>query len=179
MLFDARSNGLSSLRKTVLVTLGTHLRWAKESAINLLVQTAREMPEIDFHFSRGQMGTPGMEIRGNLHLYDSIPYDRDMSRYASAIVHGGTGITYACIQNGIPMLVWPHDYDQFDHAARIVHHRLGLHLTPSPRQIAQDLKTLLTSEVLRQSVFRFQAIASRYSPAQSVMNALQSQFRPG
>lgn len=163
-------------RKAVLVTLGTHLLWAKESAIELVMQVARAMPEIDFHFSRGQMGMQGVEVRGNLTLCDSIPYDQNLSRYAAAIIHGGTGITYACIQNGIPMLVWPHDYDQFDHAARIVHHQLGLRLTPSPQKIVQDLGTLLRDQKIRQSVLRFQAISQEYDPTQAVMKLLHRRF---
>ncbi len=148
-------------RRTVLVTLGTHLTWAKSRAIDLLQEVACLMPDTDFHFSRGMMGSTGVEIRGNLHLYDCIRYD-------AAIVHGGTGITYACITQGVPMLVWPHDYDQFDHAARIVYHQLGRRLPSSADQIACHLQILWTDPSIKDGLQRFQSLSRNYDPCQSV-----------
>ena len=159
-------------KQTVLVTLGTHLPWAKSSAIDLMHQVARLMPDTVFHFSRGQMGNCEVEIRDNLHVYGSIPYDASLHRYDAAIIHGGTGILYSCIQHGVPMLVWPHDYDQFDHAARIVHHELGLRLIPQAQRIAADLKVLLSSESIRTALDRFQKSYQTYDPGQTVFQEL-------
>lgn len=161
-------------KKTVLVTLGTHLPWAKERAIGLLQTVARQMPETIFHFSRGQMGSTDAEFRDNLHLYGFVPYNDVMSRYDAAIIHGGTGILYTCIEHGVPMLVWPHDYDQFDHAARIVYHNLGLKLTPNAPRIVRDLQTLFTDQAIQSSVNRFQACYQNYDPGRTVFEALQS-----
>lgn len=156
----------------VLVTLGTHLQWARDQAIRLIDELARLLPETVFHFSQGEMGVTGSEIRGNVHLYCSIPYDAELGRYAAAIVHGGTGVTYACLQAGVPMLVWPHDYDQFDHAARIVHHRLGLRLRPSAPRIAEDLQRLQSDESLRPARDRFRSLCAACDPAESFRTLL-------
>jgi UDP:flavonoid glycosyltransferase YjiC (YdhE family) len=164
-------------KKTVLVTLGTHLPWAKSQAIELMQAVSRQMPDTLFHFSRGQMGSQTVEIHRNLHLYGFIPYDAELYRYDAAIIHGGTGITYACIRNAVPMLVWPHDYDQFDHAARIVHHQLGLRLKPSADRIVSDLRTLLTTNPIRNTLQRFQSRLQDYDPGQSVIDALGSLHR--
>ncbi|MBS0205223.1 MAG: glycosyltransferase family 1 protein [Planctomycetes bacterium] len=161
-------------KKTVLVTLGTHLPWAKSAAIDLIQQVARLMPETVFHFSRGQMGNCDVDIRDNLHIYGSVPYDTTLHRYDAAIIHGGTGIVYSCIQQGVPMLVWPHDYDQFDHAARIVHHQLGLQMVPNPPRIAADLKTLGASDSIRSSLDLFRKQSATYDPASSVLQELKS-----
>lgn len=161
-------------KKTVLVTLGTHLSWAKSRAIELMHEVSRRMPETLFHFSRGQMGSPSVEIHGNLHVYGFIPYDAGLHRYDAAIIHGGTGITYACIRNAVPMLVWPHDYDQFDHAARIVHHQIGMRLIPSAERITSDLRTLLTTNRTRSTLQRFQSGLQDYDPGQLVFDALRS-----
>ncbi len=160
-------------RRTVLVTLGTHLTWAKSRAIELIEEVARLMPDTDFHFSRGMMGSTGVEIRGNLHLYDCIRYDAELSRYAAAIVHGGTGITYACITQGVPMLVWPHDYDQFDHAARIVYHQLGRRLPSSADQIACHLQSLWPDPSFKDGLQRFQSFSRNYDPCQSVLTDIR------
>jgi len=161
-------------KPTVLVTLGTHLPWAKSKAIDLLQEVAALMPDTIFHFSRGKMGTGGVEIRGNLHLYDFVPYNAVLDRYSAAIIHGGTGILYSCLQAGVPMLAWPHDYDQFDHAARIVHHKLGLRLSPSAKRIADDLRSLMSNSEIRQSLNRFQSRLQHYDPGRSVLDALST-----
>jgi hypothetical protein len=54
-----------------------------------------------------------------------VPYTRDLAAFDAVVHHGGAGITYAAILHGKPSLVVPHDYDQFDFAARIEHHGLG------------------------------------------------------
>jgi len=159
-------------RPAVLVTLGTHLQWAKDRAIERIEEVARLMPETVFHFSRGAMGSGGVEIRGNMHVHDSIPYGSNLARYAAAIVHGGTGITYACLESAVPMLVWPHDYDQFDHAARVVHHQLGLRLRPPARLIADDLRTLMREGPIREAVLRFQALTRLHNPAKCFLEEL-------
>jgi len=165
-------------RTHVLVTLGTHLLWAKSRAIELLEHVARLMPDTVFHFSRGRMGSNGADFRDNLHLYDSVPYNDVMPRYDAAIIHGGTGVLYTCIEHGVPMLVWPHDYDQFDHAARIVYHGLGRKLVPRPPQIERDLQTLMTSPSIRATLDRFQQAYHSYDAGQAVYDALLQLRQP-
>ena len=45
------------------------------------------------------------------------------------IHHGGAGITYNCIKYKKPCLVVPHDYDQFDFAARIEYNGIGFRVS--------------------------------------------------
>lgn len=157
-------------RPAILVTLGTHLPWARERADALVRDLAARMPDCLFHLA---MGAPGSDVRqtdGNVHRYGFIPYDRYLSRYRAAVIHGGTGILYACIQAGVPMLVWPHDYDQHDHAARIVARGLGLRLRP--RSAARDLRALLTDDSIRARVRDFQRMSMSYDPGRWVAEHL-------
>lgn len=112
--------------KRVLVSVGTHLLWAKRTLTGDVVKLAREFPEIQFVVSMG--GGEGVPVRvaGNVTVYPFVPYSRDMGAFDAVIHHGGTGIAYAAIQHAVPCVVVPHDYDQFDYAARIVHFRLGV-----------------------------------------------------
>lgn len=48
-----------------------------------------------------------------------VDYAQHLHRYALVIHHGGAGILYACLAAGLPAIVYPLDYDQFDHAARL------------------------------------------------------------
>lgn len=160
-------------RTTILVTLGTHLPWARERAVKLIDDVAAAMPDCDFHFAGGRPGASSAEGRGNVTHYGFIPYDRYLGRYDGAIVHGGTGAVYACIATGVPMLVWPHDYDQFDHAARIVDRGLGLRLRPDRASVVASLRRLLSDATIRARVREFQALAARYDAARAVLDELR------
>ena len=158
------SPSYSAGKRHVLVTLGTHVLWAKQNAAQLIEQVATRFPDCVFHFSHGKPGG-ALEQRDNVHYYDFLPYDRYLDRYELAITHGGTGIVYACIQNGVPSLVWPQDYDHFDHAARVVHRGLGLRLVPSVATLADQIRRLLDDRETRSRVREFQALSQRYDPS--------------
>jgi UDP:flavonoid glycosyltransferase YjiC (YdhE family) len=113
-----------------------------------------------------------------VHRHGFIPYDMYLPRYAAAVIHGGTGITYSCIQAAVPMLVWPHDYDQHDHAARIVARGLGLRLRPSPARAVPSLRRLLEDETLRSRVREFQEISRSYDAGRRVATLVQERIRP-
>ena len=91
-----------------------------------------------------------LSVEGNLWLYDYVPYDLYLKNYDAAIIHGGTGLTYSCLKAGIPILVWPHDYDQFDHAARIVYHGLGLKMNGQLHLTLHHLQRLLNETRFKQ-----------------------------
>lgn len=155
-------------RPAILITLGTHLPWARERAMALLESVAAQMPDCLFHFAMGQPGSTHADPRGNFHVHGFFPYDDYLPRYAAAIHHAGTGILYSCIKAGVPQLVWPHDYDQHDHAARIVSRGLGLRLTPERDAIVRDLRALLAGAAPR--VGEFRELATAYDPAGWVLS---------
>ena len=82
--------------------------------------------------------------------------------------HGGAGITYAAILHGKPSLVVPHDYDQFDFAARIEHHGLG--------RRARTLNARALGSVLSRPAWPaltpMQAAARRYRPAAAFLEVV-------
>jgi UDP:flavonoid glycosyltransferase YjiC (YdhE family) len=160
-------------RPTILVTLGTHLPWARQRAAELIGDVAAAMPNCDFHFAAGRPGATSRETRGNVTHHGFIPYDLYLARYDAAIMHGGTGIAHACIGEGVPMLVWPHDYDQFDYAARIVERGLGLRLRPDRAGVVASLRRLLADVAIRAGVLEFQTLHRRYDAARTVIQELQ------
>ena len=113
-------------KKHVLVTLGTHLDWHKEAVAGALTVLARSLPDWVFHFTQGQaMGDNG-PVQDNLYCLAWVDYDRYLSHYDAVIHHGGAGIMWHCLQQNIPALVYPVDYDQFDHAARLEYSGKGI-----------------------------------------------------
>ena len=108
-------------RPRVLVTLGTHLWWAKRDLVAGTGALARRFPGLEFVVTLGDTAGGRWERADDRVLVgDYLPYDPVLHRFAAVIHHGGAGISYSTLRAGLPALVWPHDYDQPDFAARLV-----------------------------------------------------------
>lgn len=113
----------------ILVTLGTHLLWAKEDLLARVRPLAAAFPAHMFVVSLGDAAMAQPEphqVEGTIAVYHHLPYDDVLPECVAAIHHGGAGITYSVIRAGLPALVVPHDYDQFDFAARITAAAAGI-----------------------------------------------------
>lgn len=163
-------------RKRVLVSLGTHLDWAKRDALELIRQVSQLLPEIEFHFSHGSKHEAFVVRENNLHRFSFIPYSDLLTKYSAVIHHGGTGILYACLNTGLPALVGPLDYDQFDHAARLIHHRLAKRLARQPWQVACDLQKLLTDSEIAANVSKFHEVCQSARPIEVAHELIQNEF---
>lgn len=175
---ETREPSFEAGRVHVLVSLGTHLAWAKRGAAELSMRAARALPEWRFHYTLGRAALgedmPGAadcvrdlpEVPSNWQAFDYIPYDDRLAQYDLALMHGGTGIAYACLARGVPMVVWPHDYDQFDHAVRI--EALGAGRRLSPRHVAQDLVAVHADPSHRARALRMQAVLMGYDPVRAI-----------
>ncbi len=157
--------------RRVLVTLGTHLLWAKRDLVERARHLAAALPVVELVVSLGEPETadgsvarvaPGVSVTG------FVPYARDLASFDAVVHHGGAGITYAAILHGKPSLVVPHDYDQFDFAARIEYHGLG--------RRSRDFDARALAELLAQpewpSLARLQAAARAYRPVEAFMETV-------
>ena len=117
--YDGPAPAFTPGRRHVLITLGTHLHGHKAAAAQAVRAAARELPEVEFHFSHGDATRDTSRRDGNYQELAYVSYARDLPRYDLVIHHGGAGILYHCLSLGLPALVLPLDYDQFDHAARL------------------------------------------------------------
>lgn len=161
-------------KKHIFVSLGTHIPWAKTRALQFTRTLAQTLPECQFHFSYGKPGQLGFQQEANLSIYDYIPYNEYLHHYDVAIIHGGTGLTYSCMQVGLPMLVWPHDYDQFDHAARIVYHGLGLKTNGQLQLTIDRLQRLLGEDGFRRKGQIFKQYLERYDTRKLIEHEVQN-----
>ncbi|HAN97826.1 MAG TPA: glycosyl transferase [Planctomycetaceae bacterium] len=157
-----------------LISLGTHVPWAKRQAVELFRRVARLAPDWEFHFSWGDATRTEVRAEGNFRELPFVSYDRYLERYDAVVMHGGTGVGYACIGAGRPMLVWPQDYDQFDHAARLVHHGLARRLRPSPRRVIADLERIVGDPQAIESRERFREAHRRYDAPRTVEKEVES-----
>lgn len=107
-------------KRHVLVTLGTHLDWHKDAVVKAVIALAATLPDWVFHFTDGHPIAAGQQQQGNFYRVPWVNYDSWLTQYDAVIHHGGAGIMWHCLEKRIPALVYPVDYDQFDHAARLV-----------------------------------------------------------
>ena len=140
-----------SYTQSVLVTLGTHILWAKQDLIDKVSWLARQRPHILFVISLNKAVEAISENAENVRVFEYIPYTQYLQKFDAIIHHGGAGITYSCIKHQKPALVIPHDYDQFDFAARIVYNDIGV-----KAQCIDSDKALAGLDVILENPFRDQ-----------------------
>ncbi len=161
-------------KRHILVSLGTHLWWAKQETSHLMKAVAQRLPNTIVHFTYGKLGAVTPCIDDNMHIYDYLPYDKYMARYDVCISHAGTGVLYSALKNGVPTLAWPQDYDQFDHAARIVHHGLGLRCRPQVEKLVEDINTLSIHAGIRGKIQHFREQLRALDPIRIIIARLGS-----
>lgn len=154
---------LPPARRRIFATIGTHLPWARARWRIGLEDLARARPDWLIVASEGRMsGDMTTWTRApNLRVVPRLCYVRDLPMFDAVVHHGGTGIAYSAIAAGLPSLVVPHDFDQFDMAARIEWHGLGLRAT-SLTGAALHLERLFDGHW--PALPRFQAAAAAYDP---------------
>lgn len=104
---------------------------------------------------------------------DYAPFGALLPKLAAFVHHGGIGSTSQALRAGVPQLIRPVAYDQFDNSARAV--RLGVAHEVLPKQyvsrnVANILNTLTTDNTLQ---YRCQQIASRFTNCNSIGTACE------
>ncbi len=131
--------------KHVLATLGTHLGFAKNNMAAQLDAVARSLPGIQLHFSDGRLDDGADTTHRALQRHAWVDYPSWVPRMHAVLHHGGAGVMWECLRAGVPALVLPNDYDQFDHAARLQAAGVALRLR-HPREIGPALQRLLDND---------------------------------
>jgi len=129
----------------VLATLGTHLGWAKQRMGEHLDTVAQAMPAIRLHFSDGRPDAGADVAHRALRRHAWVDYPSWVPRMRAVLHHGGAGVMWECLRAGVPALVLPNDYDQFDHAARLQVAGVALRLRHA-REIEPALRRLLDGD---------------------------------
>jgi len=81
-----------------------------------------------------------------------VPLSALLPHAAALVHHGGIGTTAEALRAGIPQLVVPFAWDQFDNGARIASLGVGMVIPAKrlrPRKLARSLQTLYSAETVR------------------------------
>lgn len=159
----------------VLVSVGTHLPWVKRILVERVLALARLRRGVEFVVTMGRPDGDAERVERiapNVLLSDFLAYDEVLHRFAAVIHHGGAGVSYSTLRAGLPALVWPQDYDQFDFAARLVHAGVGLRVRQLGARSAGALDEVLAG-LDRAASARLQAAVRASDPCGAVDSAIR------
>lgn len=171
-------------RPHILVTLGTHLGAHKPALADAVRRAASQLPAMDFHMTDGDGASERQESSGNFRHLGYVSYAEHLERYDLVVHHGGTGVLYYTLRAGLPAVVAPIDYDQPDHATRLVKAGLALRLG-SLDDLARQVEKALADPDLRANCRRFQPLVApglaedRIATLVAIYTPPNRQFRPG
>jgi UDP:flavonoid glycosyltransferase YjiC (YdhE family) len=169
----------------VLVSLGTHLNHAKTALAAHIREIARRHSEIVFHFTHGSpMATVGPAV-ANYREFAYLSYHEHLPRYDLVVHHAGAGVMNYCLHHGVPAVVHPMDFDQFDNAARLVDAGVALaarkiqDLEPAILRALSDGALKQRCKTMRQTVSSYDALATinRMTRSNGVRHNSLIQFR--
>jgi UDP:flavonoid glycosyltransferase YjiC (YdhE family) len=97
--------------------------------------------------------------------FDYLPFSLVLPRVRAVVHHGGIGTASHALAAGVPQLVRPLAYDQFDNALRLV--RLGAARSLTPKRyrapaVAQALEELTRKEAIRETAVALQKRVAGY-----------------
>lgn len=167
---------LTTSKKRVFVTCGTHLKWEKERMVELAKILSQEYPDYVFYVTLGD--SAGLEhtpriLSENLLIFNYLPYSDVLDQMDFAIHHAGAGILMGCIEKGIPSLILPQDYDQFDNAVRAELFQIGL---VSRKKTESEVLHLFNELVSREDWSHLKALAQKskaYQPTKILYQEIE------
>lgn len=167
---------LTTSKKRIFITCGTHLKWEKERMVELSKLLSQEYPDYVFYVTLGDssgLEHPPRILSENLLIFDYLPYSDVLEQMDFAIHHAGAGILMGCIDHGIPSLILPQDYDQFDNAVRAELFQIGL---VSRKKTESEVLRLFNELVSREDWSHLKALAQKskaYQPTKILYQEIE------
>ena len=112
-------------------------------------------------------------LSDNLLIFDYLPYSDVLDQMDFSIHHAGAGILMGCIEEGIPSLILPQDYDQFDNAVRAELFQVGL---VSRKKTDSEVLCLFNELVSREDWSHLKALAQKskaYQPTKILYQEIE------
>ena len=162
-------------KRHALVTLGSHLGHRKDEIAAAIRALAAENPEWTFHFTDGDPQSGLWEKEANFERHPFISYDLHLPRYDLVIHHGGSGILHHCLRHGLPAVVIPMDFDQFDNAARLVRAGTAVRVD-SLADLPVAFREVAGNPAMKAECRRFAGILANYDPGARLRQLVVEKF---
>jgi len=135
---------------------------------------ASEMPDLFFHYTTGGDEAMAGAEGENWREYRYINYEQCIGQFTAVVHHGGAGIAYHCLKAGLPTVVWPQDYDQFDFAARLSHHGLAVRCR-NAAAISRSLRHVLGDRSMHRRSESFAQLLRQFHQRDRLIRVLHEQ----
>lgn len=167
---DETQPKLDPTRPNILVSFGTHLKHLRPQLQQALTAWAAARPGYCFHLTEG--GSEHLERdTGAWIKYRYLNYERHLGRFSAVVHHGGSGVLHHCMKAGVPALVWPQDFDQFDYAERLKRAGIALRCR-KPEDIPPALDEVLGKPGFRERAREYSKILGSYDTHNIVKSLL-------
>jgi UDP:flavonoid glycosyltransferase YjiC (YdhE family) len=159
----------------VLVTAGTHLPWHKQALLDAAGRAAAELPaDVRVHVSLG--GSDGaFTVPAGVTAHGYVSYERDLARFDAVVHHGGAGVLGHTLASGLPAVVWPVDYDQYDHAVRLVDAGVAVRVSRADG-LADALRRVLDEPSYRSAAERIAATIAAEPAVEAVAREVRARL---
>ncbi|HEY2676500.1 MAG TPA: nucleotide disphospho-sugar-binding domain-containing protein [Steroidobacteraceae bacterium] len=113
------------------------------------------------------------DLPSSIQTFGYLPFSQVLPRAALLVYHGGVGTLAQGIKAGVPHLVVPHGYDQFDSGWRIEQLKLGLSIPQSRYRAARVARAIREILAAGPAAQRRRDFASRIDSAAAVAKACE------
>jgi rhamnosyltransferase subunit B len=163
--------------KPVAVTFGSG-RLGGDAVYRAAIEACLELGRRCLVLSQQELDIPsGHEDKVFFSRY--APLSEVLPRCAALVHHGGVGTVAMAFGAGVPQLISPLGFDQFDHAARVRRLGGGLSLARSrfnARRVAKALRTLLSSPQVAGRCARIAAAMSKEDVIAKACDVVEAEF---
>ncbi len=130
----------------IVFTLGSSVIWVAENFYRDSIAAARALGQRALLLIGDERNRPAESLPEGISAFEYAPFSEVLPRALAVVHQGGVGTTGQALRAGVPTLIVPHAFDQYDNAARAA--RLGTSRTLArPRYDAAsatgELKKLL------------------------------------
>ena len=163
-------------RKRVFVSFGTHNPWARAQRFAEIRKVARDLPYVDIRCSLANPAEADhRHAEANLTILPYADYKTECAESDLVIHHAGSGIANAAMAQGVPSLVLPVDYDQYDAAARFCAANVSRRLR-SVRDLVPAIESALNDTELRDGAARYRDIFASYDAKATIAKLVRDRF---
>lgn len=179
---DVAPVALAPGQRHVLLTAGTHLPWHKQALLDAAVAAVADLPDdVVVHLTlggcAGPVGGPGVGLPERVVVHDYVSYARDLPRFDAVVHHGGAGVLGHTLAAGLPSVVWPVDYDQFDHAVRLVDAGVAVRLF-QPAGLANRIRQVLDDPRYRRAAQQVAATITARPAVDLIADEVRARLLP-
>lgn len=122
----------------------------------IVIETAKRQRDFSWIIAIGEQLDVDQfnEIPSNIILVNSAPQLSILKKSKIMITHGGTNTVKECIWFGVPMIVFPLEFDHYGNAARVKYYGLGL--KGDIKKLNVPVLTFMIEQICKNPYYRIQ-----------------------